>query len=128
PLKGRKFPPEPEKDLLGFLRDYAPELEKWQRDVINMIREEMIYFIPQMRTKVINEGWACATSDSLLVTKQGIMRFDDIYSQQKHILVGSGKPEAVHAITAFHKEEAVPTIRITTRRGYTIEGAHKHRV
>src|SRR5437868_14828233 len=29
PIKGRKFPPEPEKDLLGFLRDYAPELEKW---------------------------------------------------------------------------------------------------
>ncbi len=58
PVKGRKFPPEPEKDLLGFLRDYAPELEKWQRDIINMIREEMIYFIPQMRTKTINEGWA----------------------------------------------------------------------
>lgn len=54
----RKFPPEPEKDLLAFLRDHAPELEKWQRDVINMLREEMIYFIPQMRTKIINEGWA----------------------------------------------------------------------
>ncbi len=58
PPRARKFPPEPDKDLLGFLRDYAPELEKWQRDVINMVREEMIYFIPQMRTKVINEGWA----------------------------------------------------------------------
>src|SRR5947199_3537019 len=58
PPKGRKFPPEPEKDLLGFLRDYAPELEKWQRDIINMISEEMIYFIPQMRTKIMNEGWA----------------------------------------------------------------------
>ena len=23
-----------------------------------MIREEMIYFIPQMRTKILNEGWA----------------------------------------------------------------------
>lgn len=54
----RKFPPEPEKDLLGFLRDYAPELTRWQRDILNMIREEMIYFIPQMRTKTINEGWA----------------------------------------------------------------------
>ena len=26
--------------LLGFLRDHAPELEKWQRDILNMIREE----------------------------------------------------------------------------------------
>ena len=57
----RKFPPEPDRDLIGFLRDYAPELEPWQRDVLNMVREEMIYFIPQMRTKIINEGWACAT-------------------------------------------------------------------
>ncbi len=54
----RKFPPEPEKDLLGFLRDHSPDLEKWQRDILGMIREEMIYFIPQMRTKTINEGWA----------------------------------------------------------------------
>ncbi len=58
PLRPRKFPPEPDKDLLGFLRDHAPELEKWQRDILNMIREEMIYFIPQMRTKIANEGWA----------------------------------------------------------------------
>lgn len=56
--KPRKFPPEPDKDLIGFLRDHSPDLEKWQRDILNMIREEMIYFIPQMRTKTINEGWA----------------------------------------------------------------------
>ncbi len=54
----RKNPPEPERDLLGFLRDFSPDLARWQRDVINMIREEMIYFIPQMRTKIMNEGWA----------------------------------------------------------------------
>jgi stage V sporulation protein R len=54
----RHFPEEPVYDLLGFLRDHAPELEKWQRDILNMIREEMIYFMPQMRTKIINEGWA----------------------------------------------------------------------
>ncbi len=53
-----KFPQEPDRDLLGFLRDYAPELTRWQRDIINMVREEMIYFIPQIRTKIMNEGWA----------------------------------------------------------------------
>ena len=57
-LKDRKFPQEPDRDLIGFLRDHAPDLEKWQRDILNMVREEMIYFIPQMRTKIINEGWA----------------------------------------------------------------------
>jgi stage V sporulation protein R len=56
--KDRKFPQEPDRDLIGFLRDHSPDLEKWQRDILNMVREEMIYFIPQMRTKIINEGWA----------------------------------------------------------------------
>jgi stage V sporulation protein R len=124
----RKFPPEPDKDLIGFLRDHAPELEKWQRDILNMIREEMIYFIPQMRTKIINEGWACATGDSLLVTEHGLLRFDTIVRERQALAVAVGAPGTKHAITDFHKEENVPTIRITTRRGYTIEGAREHRV
>jgi stage V sporulation protein R len=128
PPKARKFPPEPDKDLLGFLRDHAPELEKWQRDVLNMIREEMIYFIPQMRTKIINEGWACATAESLLITERGLIRFKDIVDGRQKLRVASGKPGAAHPITDFHKEESVPTIRITTRRGYAIEGALQHRV
>lgn len=48
----------PEKDLLGFIAAHSPVLEPWQRDVVAMIREEMLYFVPQMRTKTINEGWA----------------------------------------------------------------------
>ena len=65
-LKARKFPQQPDKDLLGFLRDYAPDLESWQRDILNMIREEMIYFIPQMRTKIANEGWASFWHERIL--------------------------------------------------------------
>ncbi len=130
PIKpgARKFPPEPDKDLLGFLRDYAPELEKWQRDILNMIREEMIYFIPQMRTKTINEGWACATGDSLLVTEQGLVRFDKLVEGKMRMDVASGGAGGQHPVTDFHIERQVPTVRITTRRGYVIEGAHKHRV
>jgi stage V sporulation protein R len=30
----------------------------WQRDVIEIVRSEMLYFIPQMQTKIMNEGWA----------------------------------------------------------------------
>ncbi|MCS6775423.1 MAG: SpoVR family protein [Chloroherpetonaceae bacterium] len=62
----RRIPPEPEKDLLGFLRDHAPELEKWQRDILGMIRDEMLYFIPQMRTKILNEGWASFWHERIL--------------------------------------------------------------
>jgi stage V sporulation protein R len=58
PPPGVKFPPEPEKDLLRFLIAYSPSLEDWQRDLISIVRAEMYYFLPQMQTKTMNEGWA----------------------------------------------------------------------
>src|SRR5207247_2430336 len=56
--RGRRWPEEPEKDLLRFLVEYAPNLEDWQRDVLSIVRAEMLYFLPQMHTKIMNEGWA----------------------------------------------------------------------
>ncbi|MCC7367792.1 MAG: SpoVR family protein [Chloroflexi bacterium] len=58
PPMPRKLPPQPEKDLLLFLADHAPDLEPWQRDVIHIVRAEQLYFLPQMQTKIMNEGWA----------------------------------------------------------------------
>jgi stage V sporulation protein R len=54
----RRVPEEPEKDILSFLIEHAPELDDWQRDVISIVHEEMLYFLPQMQTKIMNEGWA----------------------------------------------------------------------
>ncbi|HJV18167.1 MAG TPA: SpoVR family protein, partial [Bacillales bacterium] len=54
----KKFPPKPEKDLLLFIETYSRELEEWQRDILTMMREEMLYFWPQLETKIMNEGWA----------------------------------------------------------------------
>ncbi|WP_251552181.1 SpoVR family protein [Neobacillus muris] len=54
----KKFPPRPEKDLLLFIEMYSRELEEWQRDILTMMREEMLYFWPQRETKIMNEGWA----------------------------------------------------------------------
>jgi stage V sporulation protein R len=48
----------PEKDLLYFIMQNSPVLEPWQRDVMAMLHQEMEYFIPQMQTKIMNEGWA----------------------------------------------------------------------
>ncbi|MCL6611774.1 MAG: SpoVR family protein [Peptococcaceae bacterium] len=56
--KPKKFPEKPEKDLLLFIMQHARDLEDWQRDVISVIRNEMLYFWPQMETKIMNEGWA----------------------------------------------------------------------
>jgi stage V sporulation protein R len=57
-VKKKKFPPRPEKDLLLFIESYSRELTDWQRDILTMMREEMLYFWPQLETKIMNEGWA----------------------------------------------------------------------
>lgn len=48
----------PSRDLLLFLAREAPALDDWERDVLGIVRGEMLYFLPQMQTKIINEGWA----------------------------------------------------------------------
>ena len=53
----RGFPAEPVRDVLGFLLENG-RLQRWQADILSMVREEAYYFAPQAQTKVINEGWA----------------------------------------------------------------------
>jgi stage V sporulation protein R len=52
------IPPHPERDLLWFMAQYAPELEGWERDVFLAVREESFYFYPVFATQIMNEGWA----------------------------------------------------------------------
>lgn len=47
-----------ERDLLRFLLEKGTHLAAWQQDVLSSIREESLYFRPQMETKIMNEGWA----------------------------------------------------------------------
>ncbi|TGE32368.1 SpoVR family protein [Desulfosporosinus sp. Sb-LF] len=46
------------EDLLLYIMMFAPGLEDWQRDIVSIVREESLYFYPQIETKIINEGWA----------------------------------------------------------------------
>jgi len=55
--KLRKFPEEPQRDVLLFMLRYA-NLPAWKADILHIIREEAYYFAPQGQTKVMNEGWA----------------------------------------------------------------------
>jgi stage V sporulation protein R len=48
----------PEKDLVWFIMKNSPVLEAWQRDIMSMVHDEMLYFVPQMQTKIMNEGFA----------------------------------------------------------------------
>ncbi|WP_310549745.1 SpoVR family protein [Paenibacillus glufosinatiresistens] len=71
----RSFPEEPEKDLVWFIQQYSPVLADWQRDIMTMLHDEMLYFWPQMETKIMNEGWAS-------YWHQRIMRELDLTSEE----------------------------------------------
>jgi stage V sporulation protein R len=63
-----KFPAHPQQDVLKFLLDNAP-LERWERVVLSVIREEAYYFVPQMQTKIMNEGWASFWHSKLMTER-----------------------------------------------------------
>jgi spore cortex formation protein SpoVR/YcgB (stage V sporulation) len=64
----KRFPPEPEENLLYFVEKNAPLLEPWQREVVRIVRKIGQYFYPQRQTQVMNEGWACFWHYTLLNT------------------------------------------------------------
>lgn len=47
-----------EYDILLFIRDNNPFLEDWEKDILTIADEEAKYFLPQIETKIMNEGWA----------------------------------------------------------------------
>lgn len=66
--KKKHFPVEPERDVLLFLLEHAP-LADWQRDCLEVIRNEAYYYAPQAMTKIMNEGWATYWHSKILTTK-----------------------------------------------------------
>ncbi|MBF8982706.1 SpoVR family protein [Lutibacter sp. B2] len=52
-----KIPLEPTDDIMEFVATYG-KLEEWEKDIVRIVIEETKYFIPQIETKVMNEGWA----------------------------------------------------------------------
>ncbi|MEO6973532.1 MAG: SpoVR family protein [Rhodoferax sp.] len=56
--KSRRFPAEPQENILYFIEKNAPLLELWQREVIRIVRKIAQYFYPQRQTQIMNEGWA----------------------------------------------------------------------
>jgi len=68
--KERKVPPEPQRDLLLFLAEHSRLLEDWQRPILHLVREEWMYFYPNIRTKVMNEGYASFWHERILENSQ----------------------------------------------------------
>jgi stage V sporulation protein R len=54
----KRYPEDPQENILYFIEKNAPLLETWQREIIRIVRKLAQYFYPQRQTQVMNEGWA----------------------------------------------------------------------
>ncbi|MGB7605503.1 MAG: SpoVR family protein [Lutisporaceae bacterium] len=52
-----RIPLNHEDDLLYFITKHG-DMEDWERNIVDIVRREALYFIPQIETKIMNEGWA----------------------------------------------------------------------
>ncbi|MBK6469708.1 MAG: SpoVR family protein [Betaproteobacteria bacterium] len=66
--EAKRFPDEPQENLLYFIEKNAPLLEPWQREIVRIVRKVAQYFYPQRQTQVMNEGWATFWHHKLLNT------------------------------------------------------------
>ena len=117
-IPGIFTPPPPEKpkkvfqptgDLYGFLAQYAEGLEEWQRDILNIYRNRMVYFLPQIRCKVLHEGFASIVHRRVM---EKITTTDDEWLEYSKINSGVMSPGARlnpywlgHAILEAYEKE-----------------------
>lgn len=84
------------QDLLQFIIKNQPYLKDWERDLLTIVREESLYFIPQIETKIMNEGWASFWHYTILsrLGLPGDMHMDFLRSHNQVIRphVGSMNP------------------------------------
>lgn len=73
------------EDLVLYILENSPSLEEWQRDILSIIREESLYFYPQIETKIMNEGWATFWHSRIMheldLTDEEVMDFAVMHSQ-----------------------------------------------
>jgi len=72
-------------DVLEFIRDNSTFLNKekniWMKTVMNIIRNTSLYFNPQIRSKIINEGWASYWHDTLFGLDERIAGHEIAYAK-----------------------------------------------
>lgn len=74
-----------EDDILEYIRDNSPYLRQpsndWMKSVLTIIRNTSLYFAPQVRTKIINEGWASYWHDKLFMADERIKGHEVAYAK-----------------------------------------------
>ncbi len=63
--------PEHQMDLIQFLLAHSPVLKKetnrWMIPILMVVRKTSLFFQPQIRTKIMNEGWASYWHETLFL-------------------------------------------------------------
>ncbi|MEN6621028.1 MAG: SpoVR family protein [Smithella sp.] len=74
--KYNRKPETDSPDLIRFLQVHSPFLNKseneWMKVVMGIVRRTSLYFQPQIRTKILNEGWASYWHDRLFMNDDRI--------------------------------------------------------
>ncbi|MBK7841421.1 MAG: SpoVR family protein [Candidatus Obscuribacter sp.] len=89
----KRYPIQPQADLLGFLMDpeNTPHLPDEARMLVSIVRDRSLYFQPQGRTKFMNEGFASRWQRELLLQPEVAIpleyRFDLAQSWNMHYQV-----------------------------------------
>ncbi len=80
----REKKPRESLDLLQFLMENSKFLNKeenrWMQTVMEVIRSTSLYFQPQIRTKILNEGWASYWHERLFLGDDRIVGHEVDYS------------------------------------------------
>ena len=73
------------RDILRFILDHSEHLNrsenKWMKSVIEVVRKTSIFFQPQIRTKIMNEGWASYWHDRLFLQDDRIRGHEADYAR-----------------------------------------------
>lgn len=74
----------PEMDIMEFVMANSKFLNKekneWIKQVMSIIRNTSIYLAPQIRTKIINEGWASYWHDRLFIEDERLAGHEAAYA------------------------------------------------
>lgn len=72
-------------DLMQFIMNESKfindEKNLWMKSVIEIVRDTSLYFSPQIRTKIMNEGWASYWHEKLFLTDDRIKGHEVIFSR-----------------------------------------------
>lgn len=67
---------KPTRDLIQYILEHSAFLKreenKWMKSIIEIIRHTSLFFQPQIRTKIMNEGWASYWHERLFLSDDRI--------------------------------------------------------